>query len=1336
MTMGNFTRLLFGVMFLGQFTFAQTEYVPMTQVRKVSDQNTLMLWGNELTCKLGNLKIRSGDDIQVLSENVWNNTSADPEYFQFTSTGGYWNVVGVRPNTSGDDWDISLYDDLTFSTVLSSSIYGGSMVDYVLLDGNHTPSDARGIKASRYSGSGSGRVEWEGGTDLITPGAPFTEAWTAGDVVEVWDVYLTPGYYKCTMLVNSGTADLGMALYGSSGSAYYAARANYLALADANGAGTGESFWINITTTDYYGLCLFANDPNSANIMVKFETPGQWLGTISNNWFTAENWSAEFIPASATDVTINTGYTYSPVITSGSASCNNITLGSGAKLSIGSANLNVAGNMTIYGQVEQTHYNADFIVAGSVYWESGSTANITDDGEFHIEGDWEFRSGSAARLENGCTYFEGVSTSYIRSYETNCAFKNVLNNKTAGYLYFSSSSTDTLKINGYYDNLSSTSLFYSNTDYPLVLKGELYNNGHIYCPYGTFIFDGTSNNIDLNTGDYFNNIIINSTGNVTLFDSLRVNGDLTINGGALVAATYPILIKGNWDNQVGTTGFSEGTGTVEFNGSDSSDILSTETFYNLNLNKTYLSYNGLVLWQDVSVTNNLHIIDGSMELNDPADLNIMGNLTIELNAGLNANDNYGPQIFIGKNWTNANTNFSTENGFDPGYYSRVTFNGTIEQYLTTACAEETFYNLVIDKSSGKFKPNDNIQCNQAILIQNGIWDDNITGLTHSVGGDFTVTSTGAFYNVTTKNTLTFLGPLNAYLTYSGASGYFHHLVINKPAGFAVTQVGNTSCQFGGNFTIDEGIYNQNGYQLSVFGDVNINDVGKLQLPAGSQLRLAHLKSLNVNSGGTCEIIGTAGNQVHIQGNVAEAMYNFNVGPGGTVAAAYVTFKQLNINGVYLQSGALVDPAHSFTGCTFQDGAAGGTLLGLNNNQDMIIRGAVFPTNTWGGNSNAAKTLDQGHVYFTNFSGGFSGEAYDADDFNRIDWIPTLTAEATAVPGSVCYGSTSQLNAVPSGGLAPFTYEWSPSASLSNAGIANPVASPLTTTTYTVTITDALGTSATGDIVVTVNTYVPVSVSITASANPSLQGAFVTFTATPANGGTTPVYQWKVNGSDVGIDLSTFSYIPVYGDQVSCVLISNAPCVTGNPATSDTIIMIVIPTNITVTGAIMAGTDTCFNAHSTITVAGGGSTFLVGSGASAIMVAGLRISYLPGTTVESNGYLHGYITMTNEYCGLVRSMVSVVSSEDEIHANPLPASRMFTIYPNPTTGIFTMLNRGNIITGQVKVSIFDIHGNMIFSTSYAGERSHLFTLPDLPPGLCFVKVITGDQIESFKLIVTQ
>ncbi|MFN3916283.1 MAG: gliding motility-associated C-terminal domain-containing protein [Flavobacteriales bacterium] len=64
-------------------------------------------------------------------------------------------------------------------------------------------------------------------------------------------------------------------------------------------------------------------------------------------------------------------------------------------------------------------------------------------------------------------------------------------------------------------------------------------------------------------------------------------------------------------------------------------------------------------------------------------------------------------------------------------------------------------------------------------------------------------------------------------------------------------------------------------------------------------------------------------------------------------------------------------------------------------------------------------------------------------------LSTTTISATASPDTIVAGASSQLNVTPGG----YNYNWSPSLGLNNPNIQNPIATPLVTTTYIVTITD-------------------------------------------------------------------------------------------------------------------------------------------------------------------------------------------------------------------------------------------------------------------------------------------
>ncbi|MEI6900522.1 MAG: hypothetical protein WCL00_11640, partial [Bacteroidota bacterium] len=186
--------------------------------------------------------------------------------------------------------------------------------------------------------------------------------------------------------------------------------------------------------------------------------------------------------------------------------------------------------------------------------------------------------------------------------------------------------------------------------------------------------------------------------------------------------------------------------------------------------------------------------------------------------------------------------------------------------------------------------------------------------------------------------------------------------------------------------------------------------------------------------------------------------------------------------------------------------------------------------------------------------------------------PSVSISIVASTNNVCTGTSVTFTATPtSPGTTPF-YQWKVNGlnagSNSQTFIYIPVNGDqincILTSSLTVCISNNPATSNT--IMMTVNPYLPVSISISPSQNPYCAGTTVNFTATPNNQGITPFYQWKVNGVNAGPNNPVYSYIPTNGDVVTCILNSSVPCPTGNPATSNSVTM-VENTNVTVSVSI-------------------------------------------------------------------------------------------------------------------------------------------------------------------------
>jgi trimeric autotransporter adhesin len=290
-------------------------------------------------------------------------------------------------------------------------------------------------------------------------------------------------------------------------------------------------------------------------------------------------------------------------------------------------------------------------------------------------------------------------------------------------------------------------------------------------------------------------------------------------------------------------------------------------------------------------------------------------------------------------------------------------------------------------------------------------------------------------------------------------------------------------------------------------------------------------------------------------------------------------------------------------------------------------------------------------------------------------------------------------------------------------------------TYTVSGTNGGGTTPmTGSAVITQTTPVVVGVSLTADSNPVSAGTAVTFTATPSNGGTSPAYLWQVNTAGVpGETNATYVYTPANNDQVVCIMTSSIECSTGNPATSNTLTINVVPLNNTVSDTVANGQTACYNAVQILTVAGPPNVFLVQNGGIANMKAGQKILFEPGTTVEPGGHMTGQITPGGPWCGATKAGSIVTVPEAEAQGSPFTETSFFKVYPNPTTGAFTLEFTHEAPVGNVNVEVYGLQGKKVLNASISGERNHTFSLDGNKTGCYFIRVICNEKAGSMKII---
>lgn len=146
----------------------------------------------------------------------------------------------------------------------------------------------------------------------------------------------------------------------------------------------------------------------------------------------------------------------------------------------------------------------------------------------------------------------------------------------------------------------------------------------------------------------------------------------------------------------------------------------------------------------------------------------------------------------------------------------------------------------------------------------------------------------------------------------------------------------------------------------------------------------------------------------------------------------------------------------------------------------------------------------------------------------------MSVAATATPNAIDAGNVSQLDAVVTGGAAPYTFSWTPSSSLDDATSQSPLASPTLSTNYTVLVTDDDGLTASA--LATVN----VGAQVTVSGDSPVDAGQPAYLFASVSGGTAPYrFVWSpaatLDAATVQDPIATPSYSTVYDVTVTDAL---------------------------------------------------------------------------------------------------------------------------------------------------------------------------------------------------------
>lgn len=285
------------------------------------------------------------------------------------------------------------------------------------------------------------------------------------------------------------------------------------------------------------------------------------------------------------------------------------------------------------------------------------------------------------------------------------------------------------------------------------------------------------------------------------------------------------------------------------------------------------------------------------------------------------------------------------------------------------------------------------------------------------------------------------------------------------------------------------------------------------------------------------------------------------------------------------------------------------------------------------------------------------------------------------------------------------------------------------------------TAFSNTVTIHVESSLVAALSIAADAELPCEGQEVQFMADPVNGGSSPSFQWSVNGSLAGSDSPSFTYTPQSGDEVFCEMISSKNCVVQNPVNSN---MVTVETqenlqpsidiSASADSTICLGDEVVFSAQ----VEHVGNSPLYNWEVNGLNVGGneasLTLSNLQDldiVTCEVTSSLECLVenpVLSNEVSVSVDSCM--VSSTEEFAEKP-----GVLIYPNPTSGKINvqMSNTSANFTAR----LLNTHGQLLLSFGHENPgvpHPRELDLTHLPTGIYYLQIITETHLMTKRIVV--
>jgi uncharacterized protein (AIM24 family) len=571
--------------------------------------------------------------------------------------------------------------------------------------------------------------------------------------------------------------------------------------------------------------------------------------------------------------------------------------------------------------------------------------------------------------------------------------------------------------------------------------------------------------------------------------AIDINGNFSLSGGTFTSTSGVLSVAGNWSHPSSGT-FTNNSGTITFDGSSwtSSDVNTTETFYNLTLNKSNTAYYVTIAYGDTfKITGALSLTRGYFYGYGSNTFEAQGNVTVTANYNTSSSV---PLLFSG-----GNTQTFDLTGATDVFNAAITINKSAGQVnLSSDLTMDAGYDLTLTAATlnlnghtvtitGTLTVNGTVTiAGTGTLTSYTYSQSGTSGMTFSGASTFTV-STGGF----SLSTGTFT-PNDATVTVNGActinSGTFNApsgtMTVNGDFTFSSGTFtgGSGNLTVNGNFSISTGTFNAPSGYLDINGNFTLNS-GIFNAPTGNMYVSGNWShpsagTFNHNSG-TVTFDGSSYASSDV--NTTETFYNLTLNKGAYGDTFKITGALSLTRGYFYAYGSntLEAQGNVTVGANYNSGNSVPLLFSGGNTQTFDLTGAtdVF---------NAAITINKsaGQV---NLSSDLTMDA-SGQTLTLTAATLNLNSHTVTVNCSTCDPVTGTLTVngtvtiAGTGTLAPYTYSQSGTSSMTFSGAS----------AFTVGV---------GGFSLSTGTFTPNSATVTISGNCTIDSS-ATFNAPPGD----------------------------------------------------------------------------------------------------------------------------------------------------------------------------------------------------------------------------------------------